>query len=55
MKNEKYELNANVLASVNGGRKYEDKEVQEDIKLWPFSNASLGWGENWGDKSYFED
>ena len=27
-------LNEKELAAVNGGRKYEDEEVQEDIKLW---------------------
>ena len=29
------ELNEEELAQVTGGRKYEDQEVQEDIRLWP--------------------
>lgn len=27
-------LSEKELEMINGGRKYEDKEVQEDIKLW---------------------
>lgn len=30
----KTELSERELEMINGGRKYEDKEVQEDIKLW---------------------
>lgn len=29
------------LIEVAGGRKYEDQEVQEDIRLWPFGNLDL--------------
>ena len=31
------ELTEEELTQVTGGRKYEDQEVQEDIKLWPFA------------------
>lgn len=27
-------LSERELEMINGGRKYEDREVQEDIKLW---------------------
>ena len=34
-------LNERELETVNGGRKYEDYEAQEDIKLWPFGRDPL--------------
>ena len=54
-------LNERELGMINGGRKYEDKEVQEDIKLWtPGTDYNMKkylskWGEGWGDSSYLED
>ena len=35
------ELTEDELFQVVGGRKFEDQEVEEDIRLWPFDPREL--------------